>query len=343
VTAQSKRNQRVEKLARIYDQEIAPSWGARFARLLVRDLVVPARGQVLDVGCGTGNPTLDILHRMPEGSRLIAIDESSAMLDVARKKIAQLGPLAGKSVFFRTEGGLPKLPFTDDVYDRVVCDLGLSDPARLALALREFARVARPGGEVRVTLALAGTFEEFHDLYREVLVKHDKHDALARLDRYVERYPTFDDVERLLAAAPLAGGVQVEPFALLFRSAREFFFSPVIEYGPLADWKVVAGGGQEMQDVFWHIKEAIDAYFGGGPFEVTVQACAAIGTKVARASPEAAAFDALATERTGPRGRFEGTDETSYEELASADILLDDDGELDAFVDGKPRPPHLGG
>jgi len=52
-----------------------------------------------------------------------------------------------------------------------------------------------------------------------------------------------------------------------------------IEYGPLADWKVVAGGGQEMQDVFWYIKEAIDAYFDGRPFEVTVRAGCLIGHK----------------------------------------------------------------
>ena len=56
----------------------------------------------------------------------------------------------------------------------------------------------------------------------------------------------------------------------------------MIEYGPLADWKTVAGGGQEMQDVFWYIKEAIDAYFGGRPFQVTVKAGLVIGRKPER-------------------------------------------------------------
>jgi ubiquinone/menaquinone biosynthesis C-methylase UbiE len=282
VTVQAKRTPRVEKLARIYDHEIAPCWGRRFGKLLLRDLAVPARGQVLDVSCGTGYPTIEILRRMTEGSRLIAIDESSAMLDVVRKKVAALGPLGGRGVFFRTESAVPRLSFADEVYDLVVCNLGVGDMPSVDTALRDFARVAKPGGEVRFTLPLAGTFEEFHDLYREVLVKHDKHDALERLEQHIARYPTYDQAERWLAAADLSGTVELEEFALLFRSAREFFFAPVIEYGPLADWKAVAGDGQEMQDVFWYIKEAIDAYFAGGPFHVTVKAGCVIGKKPAR-------------------------------------------------------------
>ena len=101
MTLQAKRNLNIEKLARIYDDEIAPCWGKRFGKLLLRGLVVPDGGQVLDVSCGTGDPTIEILRRLTEGSRLIAIDESSAMLDVVRRKVAALGAL-GKKAFFRT-------------------------------------------------------------------------------------------------------------------------------------------------------------------------------------------------------------------------------------------------
>jgi ubiquinone/menaquinone biosynthesis C-methylase UbiE len=271
-------------LARIYDAEVAPYWGARFARLLLRDLTVPARCQVLDVSCGTGEPTLAILRRMTEGSRLIAIDESSAMLEVVRQKVAALGllgPHSKKAVFFRTESAVPKLSFADEVYDLVVCNLGIGGMPSIEHAIADFARVAKLGGEVRCTLPLAGTFEQFHDLYREVLVKLDRRDALARLDRHLARYPTAERVEAWLSAAQLTGGVEVDEFALLFRSAREFFVAPVIEYGPLAEWQAIAGDGQDVQDVFWHIREAIDAYFARGPFSITVRAGCVIGRKLA--------------------------------------------------------------
>jgi len=374
VTGQGKRTFQVEKLARIYDDEIAPCWGTRFGRLLLRNLAVPAHGQVLDVSCGTGFPTVEILRRMTEGSRLIAIDESSAMLDVVRRKVAKLGPLGDKAVFLRTESAVPKLSFADDVYDLVVCNLGVGDMPSIEVALGDFARVAKPGGEVRCTLPLAGTFEEFHDLYREVLVKHDKHDALDRLDDHLARYPTFEHAERCLAAANLAGGLEVEEFSLLFRSSREFFFAPVIEYGPLAAWKAIAGGGQDMQDVFWHIKEAIDAYFAGGPFHVTVKAGCLIGRKplgpaaghragdafaaeivtapvpltAARAPHDGAPFDGRSPELGGGTARVEDTQDERVHELMSGDISFDDladdpvtEHELDAFVDGKQRPHQL--
>src|SRR6187397_2642722 len=134
VTVFSKRSLKIEKLARIYDEEIAPVWGARFGKMLLRNLSVPQKGQVLDISCGTGYPTVEILRRMTEGSRLIAIDASSALLDVARRKIADLGPLGKKGVFFRTESAVPKLSFADEVYDLVVCNLGLGEMPSLAVA-----------------------------------------------------------------------------------------------------------------------------------------------------------------------------------------------------------------
>jgi ubiquinone/menaquinone biosynthesis C-methylase UbiE len=327
VTVQQKRTLKVEKLARIYDEEIAPVWGSRFGKMLLRNLSVPEKGQVLDVSCGTGYPTVEILRRMSEGSRLIAIDASSAMLDVARRKIADLGPLGKKGVFFRTESAVPKLSFADDVYDLVVCNLGLGEMPNMEVALRDFARVAKLGGEVRCTLPLAGTFEEFHDLYREVLIKHDKHEALDRLDKHIARYPTIDHVEHSMDQANLEGAIEAEEFTLLFKSSREFFFAPVIEYGPLSEWKEIAGSGQEMQDVFWYIKEAIDAYFDGRPFQVTVKAGCLIGRKVSGPALHA-----------GTRG------ESEHLELEPDEIELDLDppslDELDDEMDTDlPRRP----
>jgi ubiquinone/menaquinone biosynthesis C-methylase UbiE len=363
VTVQPKRSLKVEKLARIYDEEIAPVWGTRFGKMLLRNLAVPARGQVLDISCGTGYPTIEILRRMSEGSRLIAIDASSAMLDVARRKIAELGPLGKKGVFFRTESAVPKLSFADDVYDLVVCNLGLPEMPSLDTALRDFARVAKRGGEVRCTLPLAGTFQEFHDLYREVLIKHDKHDALDRLDRHIARYPTMDRVERCMRTASLDGAIEIEEFTLLFKSSREFFFAPVIEYGPLSEWKDIAGSGQEMQDVFWYIKEAIDAYFDGRPFQVTVKAGCIVGRKqdLSIAVHDEVELDLEHDDEHDtdlPRPphqiaagsvRVADIDELDVIEAYELDDSLDDaidhrspeEQDLDAFIDGKRRPSHL--
>jgi ubiquinone/menaquinone biosynthesis C-methylase UbiE len=295
--APRKRSHRLDKLAQIYDDEILPVWAERFGRMLLRDLTIPPKAQILDVACGTGYPAVELIRRMGPDARLIAIDPISAMLDVARKKVEAM---KARGVFFRTESAEPKLSFAD------------------------FARVTKPGGQVRCTVPLAGTFQEFYDIYREVLTKHDKHDTLDLLNRHVDRYATVERATEWMEAAPLADArVEVEEFSLLFRSSREFFFAPVIEFGPLPAWKRVAGPGQQMQDVFWYIKEAIDAYFGGRAFEVTVIAGCLIGTVP---SPEHA----------GVTSPVELVDLDSEIELSTGDVAEVLADELDTIERGEP-------
>jgi ubiquinone/menaquinone biosynthesis C-methylase UbiE len=348
-----KRTFKMEKLARIYDDQILPVWSRRFGRMLLRGLDLPEKGQILDVACGTGYPALEILRRKSPDTRLIAIDGSSAMLDVARKKVEEAGI---KGVFFRSESAIPRLSFADDVYDLVVCNLGLEDMPDPAVAVADFARVTRPGGQVRCTTPLEGTFEEFFDIYREVLIKHDKHDVLDRLNQHLaQRYPPVEECNRWLADAGLdPHRVEVEEFSMLFKSSREFFFAPVIEFGPLTDWKAIAGSGQEMQDIFWFIKEAIDAYFGGRAFQVTVKAGCLIGTKAEpRDDDETGRVSRSTLDDLGAGEQLDITTEEidvddieeTYENLKPVEDPLErrftDGDEIDAFRDGAARPDHL--
>jgi ubiquinone/menaquinone biosynthesis C-methylase UbiE len=317
--------------------------------MLLRGLTPPEQGQILDVACGTGYPATEILRRMGDGCRLIMIDASSTMLDVARKKIAEKGH---KGVFFRTESASPKLSFADEVYDLVVCNLGLGEMAEPAAALADLARVTRPGGEVRVTLPLAGTFGEFYDIYNEVLVKHDKHATLERLGEHLHAYPSPEQCEAWLAGAGLIDThVETEKFSLLFRSSREFFFAPVIEYGPLSAWKRIAGKGQELQDVFWYIKEAIDAYFGDRAFEVSVVAGCLRGRKPTEAELEEPTGKVALVElaEAALAGDEPVTEEVEIDAALPPSVLAAeaaaeaeyDDVELDAFAEGAERPDHL--
>jgi arsenite methyltransferase len=291
-----KRSHRHEKMARVYDDEILPVWSMRFGRMLLRGLELPKKAMVLDVGCGTGFPSLELLKKMDTLGRIIALDPIGPLLDVARKKA---GELAGRRIFFRSEPPAAKLAFADDVYDLVISNLGLlllDDPQ---LAVKEFVRVTKPGGRIVVTLPLAGTYNEFYDIYREVLTKNDQEEVLVRLEKHIAMTPDAEQVATWFEDAGLEAGeveVEVEQFSLLFKSSREFFFSPVIEFGPLSEWKDVGGKGQEMQEIFWHIKESIDAYFGNRAFEVTVKAGCFRATTPARAGEEEAPVRSL----TGP-------------------------------------------
>ena len=330
-----KRSHTMEKLARIYDDEILPVWAQPFARMLLRGLEIPENSQILDVACGTGYVTVEILRRMGRGSRVIAIDAASTMLDVARRKVERMGT---RDVFFRTENPEPNLSFTDDVYDLLVCNLGLyemEDPGR---AIADFARVVRPGGELRCTIPLRGTFQELYDIYREVLIKHDKHDILSRVDDHLAGYATAERCQEWMRAGRLRDArVDVEEFTMLFKSSREFFFAPVIEFGPLPVWKELSGQGQEMQDIFWYIKEAIDAYFSGRAFEVSVRAACLVGTKLEEGQePEPAPPEQASPEQASPEQAMFSTNR-SAENTQSAELLIESE-----LTDPLAKPPTKG-
>jgi ubiquinone/menaquinone biosynthesis C-methylase UbiE len=258
-----------ESLARIWDQEIVPVWSEPFGRPLLERLEIPPKSTVLDAGCGTGYPALALLERMDDASRVIGIDTSGPMLDIARRRA---GGLAGKRVFLKSED-VERMTFADEVYDVVVSNLMLSEVGDPRAALSEMRRVCRQGGSLGATLPLKGTFVEFYDLFREALEHGELDDTLDRLDGYLARLPDPEGVAKMMAS----GGfddvqVEVHRFSLMFRSSREFFFAPVIEHGFLQQWKDLTPGGRQMQQVFLQVKNAIDTYHGPGPFNLTVEA-----------------------------------------------------------------------
>ncbi len=97
-----------------------------------------ARGRVLEVGFGNG---LNLLHYPPEVERVVGIDPSSASEKLARREIEQCP--------FPVEvhtGVAEALPFADASFDTVVITWTLCTIPDPESALREMARVLKPGG-----------------------------------------------------------------------------------------------------------------------------------------------------------------------------------------------------
>lgn len=106
---------------------------------------------VLDVGCGTGGWLIETARVYPGISRLVGVDVSGRLLDYARAQ-ASAQPIAGR-IEFRLMDALRMLEFPAASFDLVNQRLGMSflrtwDWPKL---IREYRRVARPGGVVRIT------------------------------------------------------------------------------------------------------------------------------------------------------------------------------------------------
>jgi SAM-dependent methyltransferase len=270
VATPNAQSQREQRFARAVDREVAPLWHDRFARLAWRRLPRGADAFTLDVHCGPGRTTSELLERLGEGARVLALEPDAALRNLAKSRMRP----EWKGRVYLKDGALTDVAgMGADTYDLVLANLVLGDVHGFEESLRELLRVTKPGGHVMVTLPMAGTWAEVEDLFREVLRDAELKDAARRLRHLARLRPSGHDIARAVAAlgvGPDGFVIEQERSALVFASGREFLFSPVIEHGPLRLWKAILGAHDKPQELFWKLKEAIDAYHADSVLSVTV-------------------------------------------------------------------------
>jgi ArsR family transcriptional regulator len=97
---------------------------------------------VADLGCGTGQVAEALA---PWVHQVIAVDESAAMLQAAKRRVRSLANVEVR------RGDLEALPIPDASLDAVTCVLVLHHLPAPERALAEAARVLRPGGRLLLT------------------------------------------------------------------------------------------------------------------------------------------------------------------------------------------------
>lgn len=254
---------RAERRVRTFVEEIEPFLPARAGRFLANVLLAdrtltPTR--ILDLGGGTGDLACELLLAWPKAS-LDLVETQAGVADLARARFAKLALAARAQVHLATPLHLP-LSFAKGTFDLVAANLLADEVATTPAFFHEAVRLLRGGGRVAATVVARGSWREFADVFRETLRDLGRADAVSALDREEEGRP---DREVLVTWAKEAGltdvVVEVTRFTLIFRSAREFFYAPVVETGPLVGWKAVAGHGEHLQDAFFFTKEALERYF----------------------------------------------------------------------------------
>ena len=128
------------RVAEVYED----MWAARTAPFTAAGLDLvdpPAGGEGLDVGCGPGNTTVALAERLAPG-RVRGIDFAPAMVERAQ---ARFGEREGVS--FAVDDA-ERLSLPDGSVDVLSCSFALMYCYDARAALREAARVLRPGGRM---------------------------------------------------------------------------------------------------------------------------------------------------------------------------------------------------
>lgn len=192
-----------DRQARIYDRQMGlmDRWLFKDSRAWACG---QARGQVLEVAVGTG---LNLEHYSPEVT-VTGIDVSPAMLAKAKERRVELDRRADLRV-----GDAEALDVPDGSMDTVVCTFSLCAIPDHRRALREMARVLRPGGRLILADHVASTsplIRAGQRLFEIASVPlagehftrrpHDLLDSGLTIEQH-DRF-TFGIVERLVARKP---------------------------------------------------------------------------------------------------------------------------------------------
>jgi len=106
---------------------------------------------LLDAGCGEGRHCFGALER---GARVVGLDLD---LDSLRLPLGALQDRAREKGSFGAllQGNTFGLPFADASFDRVICAEVMEHVHDYRAAIRELARVTRPGGRLAITIPTA--------------------------------------------------------------------------------------------------------------------------------------------------------------------------------------------
>ena len=160
--------------AGLWDKLRSEFYGSRFTTAALLALI-PAEFVVADLGCGTGPLTAELARHV---AKVIAVDNSNAMLKAAQKRVE------GYDNVDLRRGDLEALPIDDNTCDAAMMVLVLTYVATPEAALREMARILKPGGKAVLI----------------DLLPHDRDDFRRQME---QQHPGFDraEIEKMMTEA----------------------------------------------------------------------------------------------------------------------------------------------
>lgn len=133
-----------DQIAPQYNEQRRIVYGDALREIIFSRIKIEKEDKVADIGAGTGYLTLELAKK---AGQVIAVDNSSQMLSVAREEAGKVGLTNIRFL----EGKVEELPIEDETVDLVCANMLLhhvNDPLQV---FKEMYRILKPGGKVMVT------------------------------------------------------------------------------------------------------------------------------------------------------------------------------------------------
>ena len=184
----------------IYDADLGPVTFTPYARLLLEHCQVAslAPSKVLEIGCGTGRLTSELLLAIP-GASITSTDLSEGMLLIAKSRVSS-------PALTWQQMDLSAIAFPDASFDLVISSFTYMLAPDFNKAFAEARRVLKPGGSFIFSV---WDKSPFFDILCQTLAKHLPEEPAAKIIAMSAMPYTLRDTHHVSELLKSAGFVEV--------------------------------------------------------------------------------------------------------------------------------------
>jgi len=232
-----------------------PIWSSYFGSLILDRIKFSHNANILDVGCGTGYPLLEIAQRFGSSSTAYGIDPWSEALERAEFKKNAMNLQNVKLIEHNAED----LPFEDNFFDLVVSNNGVNNVEDPHKVFKECFRVSKTGAQFLFTVNLPGSMIEFYDVFEAVLKESALCDKIEEMKKHIihKRKTVRVNVSMAEQAGFAVNDIATGQFLIRFCDAAAMFNHHFIKIAFLDSWKQLVPA-QQMDDIFSRIERRLN-------------------------------------------------------------------------------------
>jgi len=212
-----------------------PLWSAPFGLKLLDSVIFKPNMNVLDIGCGTGFPLIELANRLGSSCQVYGIDPWDQAIERIQLKIK----IQNLSNVTAINGKAERLPFKNEFFHLLVSNNGINNVENPEAVLSECFRVSRPNAQMIITVNLPATMKQFYSVFEETLRAQGKQQEIIRMRAHIhdKRKPYHQTIAMITRAGFCIKKIYEEIFNMRFLDGSAMLNHFFIKLAFLDSWK----------------------------------------------------------------------------------------------------------